>query len=239
MLPLVFTSNHLFGVNVSYSFHYLTAYGPLFAASIVILSTRGVAGIRALFSRAIYWKVNLIWYVVAFSPLIIYLLSAKLDFHLLGQINFLPNFGIGALFLWIFNSGLGEEVGWRGFLLPELQKKYSPIKSSLILSVFWIIWHIPALFYLPTYINLGLGILPILSIGITSGSIIYTWLFNNTKGSIFMVILFHGVFNFVTASKAGEGLPAAIISALTIIVAIILVVIKPAGLLNSRSMDLV
>lgn len=231
-LPLVFTANHLFGVSVSYKLHYLTAYGPLISALIVIFITKGVGGLKTLLSKILLWRVNLIWYLVAFLPLLIYLPIAGFHPDLLGEINFLPNFGIGALLLWIFNSGLGEEVGWRGFLLPELQKKYSPIKSSFILSLFWIIWHIPAFFYLPTYMKLGLGVLPFFAIGIVSGSVIYTWLFNNTKGSVFMVILFHGVFNFITASKAGEGIIAAVISTLIIISAVVLILLRPTGLRN-------
>jgi len=232
-LPLVFTANHLFGISVSYKLHYLTAYGPLISALIVIYVTKGIDGLKALLSKVFLWKVNLIWYLVALSPLFIYLALGNVNLNLLGQINFLPNLGFGALLFWIFNSGLGEEVGWRGFLLPQLQKKYSPIKSSFILSLFWIIWHIPAFFYLPTYMKLGLGILPFFIIGIASGSIIYTWIFNNTRGSVFMVVLFHGVFNFVTASKAGEGIVAAVISTLIIIGACILLLLKPVGLKSS------
>jgi membrane protease YdiL (CAAX protease family) len=85
--------------------------------------------------------------------------------------------------------------------------------------------------------KLGLGILPFFALGIASGSIVYTWLYNNTKGSVFMAILFHGVFNFITASKAGEGLPAALISTVTIVAAVVLVLLKPKGLKQPSLQD--
>ena len=79
----------------------------------------------------------------AFSPIAIFAVAAianclvkgqALNFSLLGQINFLPNLGMWAWLFWIFNSGIGEETGWRGFALPRLQKKKRAIAHSINLS---------------------------------------------------------------------------------------------------------
>jgi len=63
------------------------------------------------------------------------------------------------------------------------------------------------------------------------GAILLTWLYNSTGGSIFSVALWHGTFNFITASAAGEGLGAAIMSTLVMVWAVALIFIyKPANL---------
>jgi membrane protease YdiL (CAAX protease family) len=99
-------------------------------------------------------------------------------------------------------GGLSEEPGWRGFALPRLQAKFSPLVSSLILGVLWAVWHAPARFggieaksISDTIIEWGLIVLV---------SVIFTWLFNRTRGSILVTALVHPAMNttgtFLTGS---------------------------------------
>ena len=93
---------------------------------------------------------------------------------------------------------LGEELGWRGYALPRLQQKYSALWSSVIVGVLWTFWHTPA-FWAPegTAISgqpvtlFAVGWYLIFMIGI---SILHTFIYNNTKGSILLALLFHGVY---------------------------------------------
>ena len=149
-----------------------------------------------------------------------------MDFSLLGQVNFLPNLGVGALLLWIFTFGFGEEIGWRGYALPRLQKDRSALSATLILAVFWALWHLPQFFYLfDTAILVGWFF------GLTAGAIVFTWLYNSAEGSILMVALWHGAFNFITASKAGEGVLAAVLSTLVMVWAVAVIIwLKPTNL---------
>ncbi len=63
--------------------------------------------------------------------------------------------------LWFLTSGLGEEVGWRGFALPRLQQSTLGHDSSLLLAIGWAGWHLPAFLYVPSYTAIGLsGCLP-------------------------------------------------------------------------------
>jgi membrane protease YdiL (CAAX protease family) len=117
------------------------------------------------------------------------------DFQLLGMV---------ILFL-LYNmiySGLSEEPGWRGFALPRLQVKISPLVSSLILWVFWAVWHAPARFggieaksVQDTLVEWVL---------ILFVTVIFTWFFNRTKGSILVTALVHPAMNttgnFLTGS---------------------------------------
>jgi membrane protease YdiL (CAAX protease family) len=99
-------------------------------------------------------------------------------------------------------GGLSEEPGWRGFALPRLQAKFSPLVSSLILGVLWAVWHAPARFggieaksVSDTLVEWVLILLV---------TVIFTWFFNHTKGSILVTALLHPAMNttgnFLTGS---------------------------------------
>lgn len=76
-----------------------------------------------------------------------------------------------------------------------------------------------------------LAFVPMILLGMLSGTIFLTWLYNSTSGSLLIVILWHGTYNFITASRAGEGLIAAIVTAFVMVWAVVVVVwFKPANL---------
>ena len=103
-------------------------------------------------------------------------------------------------------QGGNEEPGWRGFLQPELQKRFSPLVGALIVSVFWSLWH------LPLYLN---GFYPGDLVGGMIGgavfrvflSIFLAWFYNKSGGNLFAIILLHTSFNvmvnFLPTSDAG------------------------------------
>src|SRR3972149_4560297 len=239
-IPLGLSARGVLPVRLPLALHYLTAYGPMLAAIIVTWVTGGSAGSRDLLSRIVRWRVGGWFLVAALSPLWLFALAALAlrifgrpwpEIQLLGEVNFLPNIGLlGAFVLWILTSGIGEETGWRGFALPRLQRGRSALSASLILSVFWALWHLPFLLlpYQPNYANLGI-LLPGFVLGLAAGAIVSTWLYNSTSGSILMVTLWHGVLNYVTAAKAGEGVIAVIVStAIGVWAVAVVVVFKPA-----------
>jgi membrane protease YdiL (CAAX protease family) len=98
----------------------------------------------------------------------------------------------------ILGSPLGEEPGWRGFALPRLQRRYWPLIGSLVLGPLWAWWHVPLFFttWGAPYQIIGIPLALLLFTFMTMGTTIaMTWLFNNTKGSIFLAILFHAAFD--------------------------------------------
>ena len=175
-------------------------FGPLVAAVIVTAQESGRAGLSTLLSRVVRWRVAPIWYgAVILGPLLIQLGAIVLHVTLGGQ---MPNFGalIGALpdmvivavYMVIFVA-LGEEVGWRGYALLALQARYGALTSSVILGVLWAVWHLPAFFNPDTlYNNLPFVLFLAYLIPLT---ILITWVFNSTGGSVLMAILMHAVFN--------------------------------------------
>ncbi len=196
----------------------------------------GAKGIKELFSRIFKWRVKPIWWVVAFSPLWLFGLitigqrivnNEWPDFMLLGQVNFLSQLNLGvALILWLLTFGLGEEIGWRGYALPRLQKNRTALSATLILTILWAFWHWPMFFYV-----LDISIIVGWLISLAAGTIVFTWLYNSSQGSVLMLILWHGFFDFITASKAGEGPTAIILSVIVMAWATAVVfVYKPAWL---------
>jgi membrane protease YdiL (CAAX protease family) len=243
--PMIASAQGLLKTPVPFALHYVTGYGPLAAAFIVTALSEGTGGVRALWQRLFHWRVGWAWVLIAaFSPVALFAVAAVIvrllgepwpDLRLLGQINYLPNLGLGAWLLWILTSGFGEETGWRGFALPRLQKQHSALTATLILTAFWVLWHVPFFLYLDTYRQLGFAMFPIFALSVLSGAVIFTWLYNSTGGSILMAVLWHGALNFVTASKAGEGTIAVIMSVAIMVWAVLVIVVyKPANLAHRQ-----
>ncbi len=201
--------------------HYLSAYGPLLSAVVVVGGTEGSAGLRAWWSRLVEGRAGVWPWTLALSPLLLYGVAAAAervvrgawpDPRLLGRVNFLPEIGLWSVVLWLFNSGLGEEAGWRGYALPALQRRLGPRAASLVIAGGWIVWHVPAFFYLPSYARLEAGAVVGFTLGVTSGAFLLTWLSNASRGGTLLPIVWHGLFNFTTAPPGSAGLVAAVIS---------------------------
>ena len=117
------------------------------------------------------------------------------DVKLLGMIilSFLYN---------ICYSGLSEEPGWRGFALPRLQAKFNPLVSSLILGVLWAVWHAPGRFGGVEAKSVSDTLVEWVLIVLVT--VIFTWIFNRTKGSILVTALLHPAMNAATKFLAGS-----------------------------------
>jgi len=240
-IPLVAVRQGWTDVQIPYSIHYFASFGPTLAALIITALTTGKEGLKELWSRITKWRVG--WGYAAFSilsPIALFLIAMVIvravkgewpDLRLLGQANYLPYLGWGVLPLWLVTFGFGEEIGWRGFALPRLQKTMSVQRATLVLALIWSLWHTPAFFYLDTIENLGgLIIIPGFVIGVLFGAVLFTWLYNGTGGSILMVAIWHALFDLVTASEAGQDIIPILTSAGVIVWALIVANIgKPWG----------
>jgi membrane protease YdiL (CAAX protease family) len=174
----------------------LGGFGPLAAAA--VLTAISGQSLKAWFSQALKWRVSIQWWFVAlFLPVVLYALMSLLHILLGGQLNWrevsllaLPG-GFLSVFLW---GGGNEELGWRGFALPGLQERYNALASSLMVGVVWTLWHAP-----PGIIELGwldwAKDLPFYMISVTGISIVATWIYNNTGGSVLLTMVFHASVN--------------------------------------------
>jgi membrane protease YdiL (CAAX protease family) len=118
---------------------------------------------------------------------------------------------------------MGEELGWRGFALPRMQQQTNALNASILLGLVWGLWHLPLYFVSGTGQSelLGAGASPAFAIGGFLGwtiglSVLFTWLFNQTGGSLIVVILFHAAVNVAAflPSAVGSGGSASLLNVL-------------------------
>jgi membrane protease YdiL (CAAX protease family) len=168
-------------------------FGPTLAAVVVAFVTGGKSALRDLASRLVRWRVGACWYAVALGlPAILALTAAGLHL-LLGVPTPLRLGGLSALNFVVFVFVVGEEVGWRGYALPGLLARRSALTASLIVGVLWGAWHLPTFFVeeAPQY---GLP-LPAFSIMTVAYSVLITWVYLHTEGSVLIATLLHGAIN--------------------------------------------
>jgi uncharacterized protein len=168
-------------------------FGPALAAMIMAAVTDGKSGVKALLSRVVLWRVGLRWYVIALGlPTVLALATAGLS-YLLGSSEFIRAGQVSVLDFVVFVLVVGEELGWRGYALPLLLEERSAVTASLILGLIWGIWHLPT-FVIPGTPQYGLPFAAFVLLTIEY-SILMTWVFLHTRGSVLIATLFHGAIN--------------------------------------------
>jgi membrane protease YdiL (CAAX protease family) len=186
-------------------------YGPAVAAVI----TAGLVGrdaLRELGARLIRWRVRWWWYaIVLLGPAafwgVVYTVASLLGLSSQLRQPLLVEQGLAAavpLFLVLaLTDGLGEEPGWRGFLLPRQLEQFTRLVASCLLGVIWAVWHLP-LFWTQGATLAGSSPL-LLVLELPAISIVYTWVFEHTNGSVLIAILLHAALNLcaVRASVGG------------------------------------
>ena len=100
-------------------------------------------------------------------------------------------------------NGIGEETGWRGYLLPLLERRFPQRTANLIVGAIWAAWHTPAFFVCATYRAMPLAMLPVFVLGIFAGALVLGWLFERSGRSILVAAAFHGTYNLVSATAGG------------------------------------
>ena len=213
-------------------------------AAIVLVMVEGrKGGLRELLSRFLIWRVGLQWWAFALLFPIVPSVAALYLFDLLGGppvdwSRLPPLYTVVPMFiLFTIVAGIGEEFGWRGFLLPRLQTRHNALVSGLIVGVIWAIWHIP-LFFLKgmsqNTMQSQAGLLPALlgySVLVIFSSIQFTWVFNNTRGSVLLAAVMHGANNtwggYIDVYRGNFG-GAITFMAVSVLVSIIIVLIAGA-----------
>lgn len=177
----------------------VAVFGPTLAALALTGYLHGRAGLADLGRRLAHWRVDPRWYLfcLGFSPSLL-LVALGVHSALGGSLPPLslpdsPVLVVGFVYV-LVTSVAGEELGWRGFALPRLQRSHSALTASLLVGVVWFVWHLP-LFYTPgdfhRFVPLGPFALQIIGF-----SVLYTWMFNDTDGSLVLPHLFHTANNF-------------------------------------------
>ena len=184
------------------------SFAPSVAAILLTGLYEGRGQVKALLKRLLKWRVGFVWYlVVLLGPLIIVLVAAGL-YALLGGPA--PNLGSLLLllptlvYISILGGPLGEEPGWRGYALPRLQASQSALMASLILGILWALWHLP-LFLMEGTLHSQIPAVAFL-VQVVALAVLFTWVYNNTGGSVLMVLLFHGMWNSAPATVFSQAI---------------------------------
>ncbi len=176
----------------------LAVWAPALSAILLSRVTEGKSGLQALFLSIRRWRIGIRWYLFTLLyPAAVWCLARAIDI-MLGRdfdlsipiLTYFPPdqaYMLVVAIIFAFPNTLGEELGWRGFALPRLQVRYNALASSILLGLFWAIWHIPM------WVANGKMGLDLLRSGITiiTYAIIFTWVYNSTGGSTLLAWLFH------------------------------------------------
>jgi membrane protease YdiL (CAAX protease family) len=195
-IPLVVLGDGIAGTQ-GLVLNLLAASVPSVLAIVFTTMVLGRGALRKLLGRLLIWRVDPRWYLVVLGPAV--LAGGMIAFNvLLGG----PAISLGVplltvLFFLAFSifpgSALGEEIGWRGYALPRLQAGRSALSASLILGVIWGFYHLPL--YFTGQASRPLSIFPLFVVSTIALSVIMTWMYNGTGGSLLLVVLIHATFN--------------------------------------------
>lgn len=179
------------------------AFGPLFSSLLLTFLQQGGKGVLQLLKRGIDFRFKKTWLIaILLLPFVLFggavwasILAGVRPIDLSVISN--PPFALIAFFVILFTAGpLQEEFGWRGYALPRLQSKFNALTSSVILGFFWWLWHLPAVFIPGRFMADNLVVFLALLVVITLAAILFTWIYNNTNGSVLATILTHTSMNW-------------------------------------------
>ncbi len=202
LLPSVLDGLGWTALGVPSWWHGFGAFGPLAAAYLMRRAENPRTRLRDLYRRQGQPNVGPAWVLLFMGTPLVFLVAGILVARLTGDP---PAFGAlldaAARPAWLLNLaiasiayGLGEEPGWRGWLLPRLQEGHGALAGTLVLSVIWAIWHVP--FFAYRYDLMGAGMIAGFFIALMAGAFWLTFVFNSTGGSVWTVALWHLFWNF-------------------------------------------
>jgi len=215
-------------------------WGFIFASVIMTGLTLGKDGVVALLKRYVQWRLGWRWYLAAFllTPSLIVLavyinaalvgvppdFSTVMAHKIFGGAAYLPLFILPFFLVDLISNG--EEIGWRGYVLPRLQAKYSALTSTLILGVIWGFWHLRR--YLSHWNTVSFAWFLVHAMAY---AVILTWFYNNTKGSLLLVAISHassntaGLFMPMANTVSSENMGAYIIFVLLEVITAVMIII--------------
>lgn len=240
-LPLY---GHVFGISPlpTLPFHHaFGGFGPLIAAFLTTWIFYKKEGVQRLLAKCFQTKPLIYSFVALFSPFLLILIASVINYFIqktpinlsaILQAKEFPQFNLFTFFIYnLLFFGFGEEVGWRGFALPRFQNKLNALAASLLLTVFWELWHLPLFFYRPGYTSMDAAGIIGWVLSLLTGSILLTWLYNASKASILICAIFHSTIDIAfTADIADKNIINYMGFLITIWGILIIIVFKPKNL---------
>lgn len=188
LLPLHFVFQSAGKYSISF-----TQLSPTFAVLFISLILKDQAIINDIKTHFHINKIVLKWTILAIAipGICIIVSSFIMTYYKISYVSWKGDMLFYILsFVAILIGSVAEEIGWRSFLLPNLQKKYTPFISSIIVGIIWGVWHLN--------FNGGIGGFILYTITIIEMSILMTWIYNKTNGSVLLMSIWHLVFNLTS-----------------------------------------
>ena len=240
-IPTALTKHGYAFTNISKGLQTICTLSPGIVAIILTAIYFGKKGLKSLFKAIVKWRVKFKWYIIIIILGIALCGLSLLIFNWITGQSIKPDQPYNFVFYFILIlplSAFWEEIGWRGFLLPILQEKYTAIKSSLIIGFVWGLWHLPIYLAINPYGDKTIIFFLMMFIACFALSMIATYLYNSTKGSLLSCILFHNAINTSAAyfygNIKGEELRPLLIWIFSLIISAVLIFFKTKGSLNEN-----
>ena len=207
-------------------------FGPAVAGFLMVWAVDGREGVRDLRRRLRKHDVGVRWYLLGGVglPLLVVacglFLPGGLDAFAKPAGVIVVTYLVQLVVIFFGGGGLNEEPGWRGFALPRLQRTAGPLKGSLVLGVLWGIWHVSLYVYTPGYNGAGSTFASAAPMFLaflvctTALSVLFTWLYNSTGGSVFYLAFVHASFNAGSMWAPGTSRYMLIVFGMTVVVAL-------------------
>jgi membrane protease YdiL (CAAX protease family) len=206
-IPVALTRHGYATINISKVLQTICTLSPGVVALMITAIFHKKTGLITLLKAVLKWKVKFKWYIIVIILSVLLCgLSLVLFNWAYGQTN-KPDAVYNFIFYFIIIlplSALWEEIGWRGLLLPVLQNKFTPLKASIIIGFVWGLWHLPIYLALDPYGANTIYYFLFMFIGCFAISILQTWLYNSTNGSVFICIILHNAINTSAAYFYGN-----------------------------------
>ena len=213
----------------------LAIFGPLVAALVLVWRGQSGESLPAFLLRIVdIRRIPPIWIIGMVAAAVLPQLLAKILGGNIGDVGLpaggtaMAMFGAGVI------AGVGEEPGWRGYMLDRLQLRWNALVASLILGAVWAIWHLPSFFVEGTYHH-SLGLLGLdfwmFMFDVVIFAVLATWVYNNTNRSIAALMIVHGLTNATAETVDLQGTESILGSViLFVIVAIVVLIWGPKSL---------
>jgi len=189
---------------------------PSLAAAIVVGAIEGREGVARLFAKFIQIQVPARWYMAGLIPaglVVLAVLAYRVTGGLpQGGVPLTAGFWASLVLISILTGATGEEPGWRGFALPRLLERYSPLGAGLLLGFLWSFWHLPLWFTTGYSGATLLSYILVFIVGVVSLNMLMVWIYLRVPDSLAPMFLAHFTFNFgiELVGPAGLGLGASL-----------------------------
>ena len=200
--------------------HLVGSLGPAAAA---MLMASASSNVRQVLSRA--WRAHppaVAWFIALTLPILLVLVGSLTQWATTGafpdvaaiihNVEYTSLRPASVLAIQLLFYGFGEEIGWRGYLMPALAQRLGAWSAGLLIAVPWTLWHLPLLVAAPGFSTMSPLLLTGWAFSMLCGSLLMAWLWQLARGAILPLAIFHGLLDLAmsndglgNAAQAGMG----------------------------------